>query len=314
MYRYSFLGGAGQKSPAWAAVKDVGRIIASAGPLFVQSRPAALPKNFKIECAEFTSYNKFYSGPAVKAYALKAEQGTLFVIINQNPVKNEKCKVTLPGPKAFDMVKAAPVPLQLALDLAPGDGAYIYCGKDLKELDSSFASRFRAERARYLLRSDIAVGFGIKAADPDTFKKLPPLQALKALFKEQALLEKKLASGEVGKILADLEETRQTLDKIEFRLCCALELTVTPEMRKATKRYARYAPHPDKKFQAIRMDLAKAFAHFYALADKVETGGGFKAAANLKQVKAAALKAARDAHNWLDNHPRRNEIDDPTAP
>ena len=314
MYRYSFLGGAGQKSPAWEAVKDVGRIIASAGPLFVRSRPAALPKNFKIECAEFTSYNKFYSGPAVKAYALKAEQGTLFVIINQNPVKNEKCKVTLPGPKAFDMVKAAPVPLQLALDLAPGDGAYIYCGKDFKELDTSFASRFRAERARYLLRSDIAVGFGIKATDPDTFKKLPPLQALKALFKEQALLEKKLASGEVGKILADLEETRQTLDKIEFRLCCALELTVTPEMRKATKRYARYVPHPDKKFQTIRMDLAKAFAHFYALADKVETGGGFKAAAGLKKVKADALKAAREAHNWLDAHPRRNEIDDPTAP
>jgi hypothetical protein len=268
----------------------------------------------KVSCADFTSYNKFYSGPAVKAYALKTAQGMLFIIINQNPVKNEKCQVTLPGPKAFDMVNVTPVSNRLSLDLAPGDAAYIYCGKEFKELDSSFKSRFRAERARYLLRSDMAAGFGIKAVDPDSFRKLPPLQAVKALLKEQALLEKKLASGKVGKILSDLEETRQALDKIEFRLCCALELTVTPDMRKATKRYARFAPHPDKKFQAIRMDLAKAFAHFYALADKVETGGGFKAAAGLEKVKADALKAAREAGNWLDNHPRRNEIDDPTAP
>ena len=62
------------------------------------------------------------------------------------------------------------------------------------------------------------------------------------------------------------------------------------------------------------MDLARAFANFYALSDKVETGGGFKAAAGLQKVKADALKAAAAAHKWLDNHPRRNEIDDPTAP
>ena len=231
----------------------MGRIIASAGPLFVQGKPVALPASVKVSCADFTSYNKFYSGPAVKAYALKTAQGTLFVIINQNPVKNEKCQVTLPGPKAFDMVNVTPVSNRLSLDLAPGDAAYIYCGKEFKELDSSFKSRFRAERARYLLRADIAAGFGIKAVDPDTFKKLPPLQALKALFKEQAALEKKLSSGQVGKILADIEETRKTLDNIEYRLCCALELTVTPEMRKATPRYGRFVAHPDKKFQAIRM-------------------------------------------------------------
>ena len=245
---------------------------------------------------------------------MKCAQGTLFVIINQNPVKNEKCQVTLPGPKAFDMVKLVEMKKEFSLDLAPGDAAYIYCGKDFKELDSSFNSRFRAERARYLLRADIAAGFGIKAVDPDTFRKLPPLQAVKALLKEQCALEKKLASGEAGKILADIEETRQTLDKIEFRLCCALDIVVPPEMRNATKRYARFVPHPDKNFQAIRMELARAFANFYALSDKVETGGGFKAAAGLQKVKADALKAAAAAHKWLDNHPRRNEIDDPTAP
>ena len=314
MYRYSFLGGAGQKIPAWEGLKDVGRIIASAGPLFVQGKPVALPASVKVSCADFTSYNKFYSGPAVKAYALKTAQGMLFVIINQNPVKNEKCQVTLPGPKAFDMVNVTPVSNRLSLDLAPGDAAYIYCGKEFKELDSSFKSRFRAERARYLLRADIAAGFGIKAVNPDTFKKLPPLQALKALFKEQTALEKKLSSGQVGKILADIEETRKTLDNIEYRLCCALELTVTPEMRKATPRYGRFVAHPDKNFQAIRMDLAKAFANFYAMSDKVEIGGGFKAAAALNKVKADALKAAREAHAWLDAHPRRKEIDDPMAP
>ena len=313
MYRYSFLGGAGQKSPAWVAVKDIGRNIASAEPLLAAGKPLPLPAGMTVKCNEFTSYNKFYSGPAVKPYAIKTPGGMLFVIVNQNPVKSEKCQITLPGGKGFDLVKLNEVKSSAVLELLPGDAAYIYCGKGGKELDAAFKSRFRAERARYLLRADIAAGFGVKTVDPDTFKKLPALKALQALLKEQSDLEKRLAASKAGKLLADIESTRQTLDKIEFRLCCALDIAVTPEMRKATRRYGRFVPHPDKKFQSIRMRLAKAFAAFYALSDAVDNGGGYKAASGISKVKADAESAAQDAHAWLDNHPEKALIDDPMA-
>ena len=52
-------------------------------------------------------------------------------------------------------------PKNITLTLKSGDAAYIYCGNSLAELAPSFNSRFRAERARYLLQADIANGFGI---------------------------------------------------------------------------------------------------------------------------------------------------------
>ena len=44
MYRYSFLGGAGQTTPSWQGVKDVGRAIASVGPILTKSKPLSSAK------------------------------------------------------------------------------------------------------------------------------------------------------------------------------------------------------------------------------------------------------------------------------
>ena len=270
-----------------------------------------MPGTVKVSCDEFTSRNNFYSGPSVKPYALKTPGGLLLLFINQDPVRNEKCTVTLPAGKAFDLVTLRELTGPAVFDLEPGGAACVYCGDDAGELESAFASRFRAERARYLLRADLAAGFGVKTVDPDTFRTVPILKGLRALLKEQQELEKRLASGKTGQLLADLEATRRILDDIEFRLCCALDIVVTDEMRKNTKRYARWSPHPDKNFEKIRNDLAADFAGFYRISDAVETGGGAKAAEGIGKLRKKVEKDAAAARAWLANHPNKNLIDDP---
>ena len=93
---------------------------------------------------------------------------------------------------------------------------------------------------------------GIKAVDPDSFRKLPPLQAVKALLKEQALLEKKLASGKVGKILSDLEETRQGLPFSCYREWPPAFKTFTESKQLLIKRGAAKRP-PQARFIVSEM-------------------------------------------------------------
>lgn len=82
-------------------------------------------------------------------------------------------------------------------------------------------------------------------------------------------------------------------------------------MRKNTKRYARWTPHPDKNFEKIRNDLAADFAGFYKISDAVETGGGAKAAGGIGKPRKKVEKDAAAARAWLANHPNKNLIDDP---
>ena len=312
MYRYSFLGGAGQTTPSWVGVQDVGRAIAAVGPILTKSKPVALPKNVKVNCRSFVSKNKFYDGPAVKAYCLKTPNGKLYMIVNQNPYGYEKCSVSLPETSAFDMINLISVnPKNMALNLKPGDATYIYCGKDFKELAPSFRSRFNGERARYLLKSDIAKGFGIKVIDPDKIAGKTILDKTKQLLKEYANLEKAMTKGAAGKALKSLDDIKIMVNDIDFKLSCAWELAVPESLLKATKRYGRFGKHPDPKFQEIKTRLTRAFADYFAMTDAVENGGGFKALKNVEELKRRMHTAVKDVEQWIDKHPEKAIIDDP---
>ena len=312
MYRYSFLGGAGQTTPSWIGVKDVGRAIASVGPILTKSKPEKLSEKVVVTCSNFTSKNKFYSGPAVKAYQLKTPNGKLYMIINQNPYSKEKCTVSLPEKSAFDMVNLVNVnPKNITLTLKSGDAAYIYCGNSLAELAPSFNSRFRAERARYLLQADIANGFGIKTIDPDKIVAKTSLDKVKLLLAQYAKLENLMTKGAAGAALKTLNDIKEIVNKIDFRLSCAWELAVPESLHKATKRYKRYGQHPDAKFQEMKNRLTRAFADYFAMTDAVENGGGFKAVKNINELKTRISQAANDVENWIQNHPEKAIIDDP---
>ena len=311
-YRYSFLGGAGQTIPSWEGVVDGGRAVAAVGPILTKSHPVALSKNVKLTCGNFTSKNKFYEGKAVKAYQLKTPNGTLYMVINQNPYGVEKCTVSLPEKTAFDMLSLNYInPKNISLTLKSGDAAYIYCGKNLNELEPSFKSRFKAERGRYLLKSDIAKGFGIRVINPDKIAGKTTLAKTKALLAEYAKLEKDMTKGPAGLTIKTLEEIKNIVNDIDFKLTCAWELAVPEKLYKSTKRYARYGKHPDAKFQAMKERLLVAFADYFTMTDAVESGAGFKATAKINDLKSRVSSAAKEIENWINNHPQKHLIDDP---
>ncbi|MFA6931647.1 MAG: hypothetical protein WCT05_15080 [Lentisphaeria bacterium] len=313
MYRYSLLGGAGQQTPSWKGVQDAGRAFATVGALLCQATPGILPEGFGIECGNYKSANGFYDGAAIRLFALTMPFGQLLLAINQNPKAVEKGIVTLPEESSFDFFSLREISgRSLPLELLPGDARYFFSGSERECLAPAFRTRFRAEAARYLLLADTASADGIAVIDPQNLADRGALQSLLALLEERRILERRITEAPLGNILLALENIRERLDKIDFRLCCALELVVTPEMRENTPRYKRWIPHPDAKFQAIRNRLVKVFADFYRISDHLDVGLGSKdVAPEIPALERESIAVTAAVSTWLDQHPNRAAIDDP---
>jgi hypothetical protein len=310
-YPYSHIGGGGQHTPSWQGIRDLGRTFATVGPLLYRATVIPLPEQASISCGEYESPNHFYRGAAARLFALALPKGTIFLAVNQNPYGEEKVSITLPG-KVFDLNKLAPGKTSSELSLAPGDAAYFACDLPDEELELAFRSRFHAEASRYILRADRAKGAGIPVADLQELRKMPAEKALTSLFAEFERLDKAVQASPLGKTMASIEEIRDALDEIDFRLCSARKLIVTPEMEEETKLYARWTAHPDEQYEELRGRLAWAFGEFYRIIDMIDTGtftAELADAANALHPKA--IQAAKDAHVWLDKHPERELIDDP---
>ncbi len=311
MYPYSHLGGGGQHAPSWDGVRDAGRTFATVGPLLSNGTVAPLPDNASISCGEYKSPNGYYQGSAVKLFAQRLPAGMLFLAVNQNPYGVEKATIYLPG-NVFDLTALASAKNKIELTLASGDAAYFVCDASEEELQAVFQSRFRAEAARYVLLADRAKGAGIPTADLEALRKMPPAKALESLFAEFAKLEAAIQASPLGKTLAEMQEIRSALDEIDFRLGTARKLVVTEEMKQNTKLYARWVPHPDAKYEAIRNRLVRAFGEFYRITDLIDTGTFTpELAAAVTALVPQAREAAQEAHAWLDNHPDKAMIDDP---
>ena len=308
MYRYAMLGGAGQRSPSWPGVRDGGRFFAFAGPLLVNAAPAALPAGAEVTCGEYRSQNHYYAGKAIRLFALKHPWGMIYMAVNQNPYGREKGILQLPQ-AGFDLNLLCPVGKRIALDLAPGDCKAVFTGAK-EALDVSFRSLFRAERARYLLLADRLKGDGILMASPDKFAVLKPEQALRTLLKARADAEKMFARTPAAAVSAKFDECRRLLDAVDFRLCCALEAAVTPDMIKKTRRYAAWCPHPDPEFNTLRTNLKYTFAEFYRLYDLIRKGSGVMVHKNaIEALYRKVRKECASVHAYLDK--RKQLIDDP---
>ena len=193
-----------------------------------------------------------------------------------------------------------------------GGALYFGCGLSQKQLDEVFSSRFRAERARYLLLAEKAQGAKMAAVDPDSFKKNPPQKALALLLDEYGKLQSRLDKTPLGKVMKEMEALQAKMDAMEFRLCCALELVVTPAMRKNTRRYVRWVAHPDKKYEQLRQRFAAVFARFYRIQDAIWEGKGVgNAEKELPAIRKEAESVIAGLNAWLDNHPEKASIDDP---
>ena len=311
LYRYAPMGGAGQLTSSWPGIADAGRAFATAGPLLLEAKPAPLPDGVKIDCGIYRSPNRFYDGPAIRLFALKTPKGCLILAINQNPDKNEKGVLTLPEGNYFNLTALADVKdRKIDLDLAPGDAVYLYGGKDLSELDAAFRSRFEAEHARYLILAEQAAGDGLPVSDPERLCSLVPRKALETLLADYAALKQKIEQAPLGEVLREMDAVQKQLDETDFLLCCALESTVTPEMRKKTPRYQRWCAHPDADFTRLREDLAGVMADYYRLRDGIEEGKGSAAARKeLPALKKRVEQVVPAIQAWVRKHPEK--IHDP---
>ena len=305
LYRYAPMGGAGQLTPSWQGIADAGRAFATAGPLLLNAKPASVPAGVRIDCGKYRSENRFYDGSAIRLFSLKTPKGQLILAVNQNPDGTEKGSLTLPAGKNFNLSALAEVKGEkIDLMLLPGDAVYIYNGQDLSELDAAFRSRFLAEHARYLILAEQAAGDKIPVSDPDRLKSLPPRQALEKLFGDYRDLQRKIAKAPLGQVLREMDAIQREIDETDFLLCCALELTVTPEMRKKTPRYTRWCAHPDPEFNRLREELAALMADYYRLRDGIEEGKGSAAAQKeLPELKKRAQQVIPAVQAWVRKHP-----------
>jgi hypothetical protein len=313
VYRYSIAGSAGQRSDTWRGVIDCGRELAGIGPLLTRSTIGTVPPECRIECAKFSDSAGFYKGEAIRLFALKTEEGTLLTAINQNPNAEERGVLHLPKTTAWNFSELKQLHnSRIELNLPPGGAYYIYLGNSDDEIDLVFKSRFRREAVRYKIAAQRAAGNGIPVANPDLFESLPGRDALRLLNEAQENLEQQIAPSGLGKVLQHLEAARADLDRIEFKLCIAVEIMVTPEMRQTTPRYQRLIDHPDPELNDIRSKLLEDFRRFYSMADRIDAGEA--AAPLLDAAEKLAAKVREDcasAEKLLADRGKTISVDDP---
>ena len=310
-YRYAPMGGAGQLMSSWQGISDAGRAFATAGPLLLKGRPVPLPQGISVECRQFRSGNRFYAGPAIRLFALKTPEGMLILAVNQNPDGTETGELTLPEGEHFNLSALSDVRGQrLNLKLAPGDAVYIYSGPKGPELDSAFRSRYQAELSRYLLLAQQAAGDRIPVLNVNRRNQPSPRQALEKLLFDFSALRKRVEASPQGQVIRELNRIRRGIDATDFLLCRALEAAVTPDMRKNTKRNARWCAHPDPEFNRLRDELAALMADYYRIRDGLEEGWGSAAAAKaLPDLRKRAERIIPAVWAWVRKQPVK--IDNP---
>ena len=311
LYRYAPMGGAGQLMSSWQGISDAGRAFATVGPLLLKAQPVPLPEGISVQCRQFRSANRFYAGPAIRLFALKTPDGMLILAVNQNPYGTETGELSLPEGDHFNLSALSDIRGQrLHLKLAPGDAVYIYNGPKGPELDSAFRSRYQAELSRYLLLAQQAAGDRIPVLNVNRRNQLSPRQALEKLLFDFSALRKRVEASPQGQVIRELNRIRRGIDETDFLLCRALEAAVTPEMRKNTKRYARWCAHPEPEFNRLREDLAALMADYYRIRDELEEGRGSAAAAKaLPDLKKRAARIIPAVWAWVRKQPIK--IDNP---
>ncbi len=271
--RQSPLNASAMPGPGWEAIVDGFREMAGTGMLLLKSRPAALPAGCSVECGDFTDPNGFYSGAAVKLYALKSPKGMIIVAINQNPNAPEKAEITLPQ-SGWDFTALKPLEgKKITRKLAPGGAVYLYMGNDDAEIDAVHKGRYNREAARYLIAAKRAAGNGIAVIDPWKFDKLPGRQALAELNKEFAALNFRIDAAPLGKAWKLITGMRNYMGNKDFELVQNVEFIITPEMYEKTKLWDRYVDDPDTEFQQLKEKVIDDFRDVNRMTDYLDKGG-----------------------------------------
>ena len=271
--RQSPLNASAMPGPGWEAIVDGFREMAGTGMLLLKSRPAALPAGCSVECGDFTDPNGFYSGAAVKLYALKSPKGMIIVAINQNPNASENAVITLPQ-SGWDFTALKPLEgKKITRKLAPGGAVYLYMGNDDAEIDAVHKGRYNREAARYLIAAKRAAGNGIAVIDPWKFDKLPGRQALAELNKEFAALNSRIDAAPLGKAWKLITGIRNYMGNKDFELVRNVEFIITPEMYEKTKLWDRYVDDPDTEFQQLKENVIDDFRDVNRMTDYLDKGG-----------------------------------------
>jgi hypothetical protein len=309
---YSLLGSGGQTGKGWNAVIEIGRNLAGLGPLLCRSRPAGLPKDICLKCRNFKD-PLFYNGPAIKLYPLRTPQGKLIIAVNQNPRAPEKGTLKLPEGKWFDFSNLKPVNSQtVKLELPAGGARYLYNGSNA-EINLVFKSRLHREIKRYLLQEALLTANGLNGLNLTGLEKLPPRQGLAEFQRRRTRLDREIANSAAGKMLRLLEQTKQNIDKLDFLFATHMKTLVTPEMRRATPRYRRWAKNPDQELQQARETLRNLFYEYNRLNDKLWNGSA--SAADMLSKAKTLKKNSETAHSniqaLLNRKSKAEDVDNP---
>ena len=295
--RQSPLNASAMPAPGWDAIVECQREVAGTGMLLIKSKPTSIPAGCSIKAGSYTDPNGFYTGDAVKLFALKSPKGYILVAVNHNPEKAEKVEFTV-NQAGWDLTALKPLEgKKFTRTLAPGAAVYIYLGNNAEEIDAVHKGRYNREAARYLLAAKRAKANGIPTIDPFKFSKLPGRQALNSLMKEFASLNAKMNAAPLGKAMNIMNSLRFYLGHQDFELTRNVEYIVSRDMYNKTKRWNRYVKDTDTAFQNLKDKVIADFAKVNSLTDYLDNGGN--AAKVLPEIIAIDKQARQNMENFM---------------
>ena len=306
----------GVETPAWEAMRDVGRHVTAIGPVLLNT-DVSDEEVLRVECEQMTREDVPYRGPAIRAGVLKrrAGDGWFVVVVNQDVERVQRGTLSLNGRMAaagsvlcdlhgLETVETAS-PAGVSVELTPGDGRIFFVGPAAATesvLPAVHKGRYDNELPLFEMEAEMAVANGCDVTHAAALAEEGAKAGAngehetahaKIAAAREALAQAIGASPSLSRALAGLTETQALLSDVALTFGQHIDVVVPPEVRKATPKNAVWKNTHDPKLQGYVDETAEAMCLRMELEDKVYAGQAADVVPQSVQLEetAARLKA-----------------------
>ena len=293
--------------PQWRTLGVCGRELTAIGPRLFYTKPELTYREVKISCNKINKKSrnvKVYEGPAITISSLKHKNKKLryLLVINQDDRTNQTGTIYFPQQPnnfgCYDLTHMKPVTAKkLKITLSPGNAVFFIIGAETdlhEEIEQIFTNRYRREKIRYLITSELAEKNGIKvAAAPRGEGK----KAYKAIITAQQKLQQVIEGTQFGQMLKQWRETRKLLGKIDFTLIKNLDLIIPLSVQEKTSNFKKYPKPKNSVLCSLLKDIERDFFDYWKLDRAIENG---EYQENQQQIQDLIKRIPGDVQKILD--------------
>ncbi len=312
----------GATSEIWDLVSGLGRNVTAIGQALLET-DFELNRDFQIVDAPKVEFRHrrtnalYYEGPALTVGVLKQRGGAGHVLVVQNQdTDKQRSGVLAIAPDAFkgkvlcDLVALANVEAsggRLAVDLAPGDARFLYCGPEAearKMLDAVHANHYRNERVVYQIEAEPATlnkaptpaAFALAKQAADAFAAGRMSEAhQKILDARKTLAEEMKKDAGFYSAWGALCRSRELLSQCATAFTAQIDLCAPPALRRSVRGGQPYKDNPDAQLQKYLDEAHACFIKRMELEDKVYAGGARDVAAEAQALLKESERLAKEA-------------------